>query len=259
MNARELPMNSEHHRYERPPIIEAVVDLDCDMRPGLDGHRLREDARAALRDDYPTFRTQLVEQHTVENPDGKEPILTKMTGIRAFRFQSQDLSQIVQVRVDGFSFNRMRPYSSLDHHLPEIQRTWEIFVRVAEPVMVRKVGLRYINRVPVPTVEGKVRLEEYLTMCPQLPNEDDMMLAGFLHQHQVQEISTGNFANIVLTAQAGESGSIPIILDIEAFTPVEIDPVDWDGLAKRIESLRRLKNLIFERSITDTCRNLFQP
>ena len=69
-------------------------------------------------------------------------------GIQALQFLHADEKQLVQVRAQGFSFNRLAPYTSLDDYLPEIERTWHLFVGLASPVQIRVVQLRYINRIP---------------------------------------------------------------------------------------------------------------
>ena len=45
----------------------------------------------------------------------------------------------------------------LDEYLPEIERTWRFFVELASPVQVRRIRLRYINRILLPLASGGVR------------------------------------------------------------------------------------------------------
>ena len=47
--------------------------------------------------------------------------------IQSLQFLHEDEKQLVQVMAQGFSFNRLAPYTSLDDYLPVIQRTWELF------------------------------------------------------------------------------------------------------------------------------------
>jgi uncharacterized protein (TIGR04255 family) len=241
-----------------PPIVEAVLDIDCDMPPGLDIAGLETATRDALRDHYPKFRKQFMQALQVQAVPDQAPNVTTQQGIRALQILEKDEKQLVQIRVQGFSFNRLAPYSSLDEYLPEMERTWRIFLRLVMPIQVRLIRLRYINRIMIPLETGRVDLDKYLKLGPRLPDEDRLTLVGFLNQHTAEEIATGNRVNIVLTGQTPENDKLPLILDIDAFRLGECDPSDWKGIESTIQSLRHLKNTIFENSLTDQCLDLFQ-
>ena len=46
-------MNSTQFQLDRAPIIEAVLDIDCDLPPTLDWNHLNNAARKAFREGYP--------------------------------------------------------------------------------------------------------------------------------------------------------------------------------------------------------------
>ncbi|MCI0540903.1 MAG: TIGR04255 family protein [Verrucomicrobiales bacterium] len=242
----------------RAPIVEAVIDIDCDLPPAMVFAALEKPARERLRDKYPKFRAQLVQEHQIEQLGQAEPKFTVRKGIQAFQFRSEDERQLVQIRPLGFSFNRLSPYSSLDDYLTEIERTWKLFVEVAAPIQVRKIGLRYINRILLPIHEGQLELRDYLNVCPQLPEKERLKFVGFLNHHAALEVATDNRVNIVLTMQNPETDRLPLIFDIETFHAEASNPGDWDHLLSRIVSLRSLKNRIFKNTLTDKCLNLFQ-
>lgn len=241
-----------------PPIVEAVLDVDCDMPPGLDFAGLQTASRDAFRDRYPKVQVQHMQALQVEAGPDRAPNVTTKHGVRAFQFLQEDGKQLVQVRAQGFSFNRLAPYSSLDDYVPEMERTWRLFVGLAAPVEVRVVRLRYINRILLPLTEGRVKLDDYLKFGPQLPGEDKLVLLEFLNQHHAVELETGNHVKIVLAAQPQEDDMLPIILDIESFIPGNGEPNDWAAIHAKIKSLRRLKNRVFWDSLTDQCLDLFQ-
>jgi uncharacterized protein (TIGR04255 family) len=186
------------------------------------------------------------------------PQLSIRHGIQAFQFLHADEKQLVQVRAQGFSFNRLAPYTSLDDYLPEIKRTWQLFVGLASPVKTRAVQLRYINRILLPTVAGRVELSDYLKIGPRLPDEEKLMFVGFLNQHAAVETDTGNQANIVLTTQPQEKDKLPVIFDNCVRSAGTAEPEDWPWILARILSLRALKNRIFGNTLTERCLNLFR-
>lgn len=247
-------------KLARPPIIEAVLDIDCDMPPGQDIAKLEAPAFEVFREQYPQLRTQFIQEHEFVTKSDAPPKLAITRGIRGYHFLHQDEKQLVQVRGQGFSFNRLTPYTGLDDYLPEIERTWNLFVKIASPVQIKVVRLRYINRIllPTPPPSHKVELTEYLEIGPRLPDEQRLTFVGFLNQHVAVEAETGNQVNIILTSQRSEEGKLPILFDICVASSESRDPQDWTWLSSKIQSLRVLKNHIFRNTLTEKCLNLFQ-
>ena len=114
-------------KLTKAPIVEAVLDIDCDMPPAFDVAALEESVRDAFRTEYPKFQTHYLEQHHFESKAHEPMKHSAKRAIQAFRLLDDSERQLVQVMAQGFSFNRLAPYTSLDDYLPVIQRTWELF------------------------------------------------------------------------------------------------------------------------------------
>ena len=251
-------MNQAQLTLVSAPIVEAVVDIDCDMPPNPDVDALDAAAGAALADRYPTPRRRMLSEHQISAAPDQPLAVTFRQGLQALQYYCADEKQLIQFRPAGFSFNRLAPYTTLDDYFPEIERTWRIFVDIAKPVVCRTVRLRYINRIQLPTAEGRVEVDDYLKLAPKVADEERLTFAGFFNQHSVLEPATGNHVNIVFATQPLVGDQLPIIFDIEAFRGVADDPGDWPSISGRIRSLRSLKNLVFHNSLTDKCLNLFR-
>ena len=251
-------MNDTEFKLLKAPIIEAVLDIECDMPPGREIAALEQPAFERLRDHYPTLRTVLVQMHQIEAQGDNPPKMSVRHAIQGFQFLHQDEKQLVQVRAQGFSFNRLAPYTSLDDYLPEIERTWRLFVSIAAPVQIRTVRLRYINRILLPMPDSRVELEDYLKIGPRLPDEDRLTFTGFLNQHTAVEKDTGNQINIVLTTQPPEDKMLPLIFDITVAGNGTAEVENWTWLLAQIQALRALKNRVFRNTLTEQCLNLFQ-
>lgn len=246
-------------RLTRAPIVEAVVDIDCDMPPGQEIGELLSRASEAFRDHYPKPQTQFLQElHIAQESGGKPQLSTREPGIQALQFLQEDEKQLVQIRAQGFSFNRLAPYTSLDDYLPEIERTWRLFVELASPALIRRVRLRYINRIPLPLTADGVDLDEYVQIGPRLPDDETLTLVGFLNQQRLVEEPTGNQASITLTTQPGVQDVFPLILDIAALREESAKPENWAWVLVQIQSLRMLKNRVFKNSLTKRCLELFR-
>jgi uncharacterized protein (TIGR04255 family) len=241
------------------PIIEAVIDIDCDMPPNPDIEALDAVAKSALADRYPISRRRLLREHLISDVAEGSVAVASRQGLQALQYLAADEKQLIQWRPNGFSFNRLAPYTSLDDYLPEIERTWKLFVDVAKPVVCRAVRLRYINRLLLPLDGGRVDLDDYLAAGPRLADEGRFSVAGFVSQQSMLDAATSSQVNVVLATQPNTADDrLPIIFDIEASQNGSYEPGDWSALSGRILVLRELKNLVFMKSLTDKCLNLYR-
>lgn len=251
-------MNGTEFKLPNPPIVEAILDVDCDLPPGQKLTELESLARDRYKDRYPKFRTQVFHEHQIEAGSGGEAKLSMRQGVQALQFLSEDERQIVQVRGEGFSFNRLAPYTSLDDYLPEIERVWRLFVGLALPVQIKLIRLRYINRILLPLTDGRVDLDIFLKVGPRLADENNLTLTGFMNQQAAVETGTGHQVSLVLTSQVPEGDKLPIIFDNSAAVVESGNPEDWPWIIEKIKALRALKNHIFKNTLTVPCLQLFQ-
>jgi uncharacterized protein (TIGR04255 family) len=250
---------SEHpFKLPNPPIVEAVLDIECDLPPGQHVTEIEAPALERLRDQYPKFRHQFMQEHMVEVRPPQPARQSTRQWVQALQFLKEDEKQLVQVRAQGYSFNRLAPYTSLDDYLPEIERTWRLYLELVKPLKVRLIRLRYINRILLPLTEGRVQLDDYFTVAPRLPDEENLTLAGFLNQHIAIEGGTGHQVALVLAAQPAEPAHLPVIFDNGVTSPEPGEPDNWPWILAKIRVLRELKNRMFRRAVTDKCLDLFQ-
>jgi uncharacterized protein (TIGR04255 family) len=240
-----------------PPIVEAVVDLDCDLPPSIDFASLQDAVKNTYGDRYPTVRPLFFQEAKIESKSDAPPQMSVRGGIQAFQCFNETEKQLVQVRVQGYSFNRLAPYTSMDDYLPEIERTWNLFLKLMSPVQLRVVRLRYINRILLPLTNGQVELEQYLKMNLR-PGDDKLMMTGFLNQYAAEEKETRHEVNVVVTSQPPEKDRLPIIFDNCVASVANVQPQEWNWILAKIQSLRDLKNRVFKNTLTDACLNLFQ-
>ena len=59
--------------------------------------------------------------------------------------KSHDGLSIAQFRIDGFTYNRLRPYPSWEDILPEAIRLWRIYVATVVPEGIARAAVRYVT------------------------------------------------------------------------------------------------------------------
>lgn len=170
---------------------------------------------------------------------------------------SPDEKHLVQVRAGGSSFNRLAPYTSLDDYLPEIERTWRLYLTLASPLQIRLVRLRYINRIWLPLQQDRVELKGYLRIAP-LPEDSGLAFSSFLTQHMAEEVETGHQIRVVLATEAVRDGKLPLIFDNGVEATGRQDPESWAWIHEQIQALRGLKDRVFRGMLTDECLDLFR-
>lgn len=250
-------MSEDRLGLTNAPIIEAIFDIHCDLPPVADISELQGRAERALSPSYPRVHRAVVQRHEFRAEAEKRPQVAVRKFVGALQFRSEDEKQIVQLRPEGFSFNRLAPYSSLDEYLPEVERTWLIFRDVAQPIQVRRIGLRFINRLLLPLVERRLALGTYLRVNPHV-GDDSLEIVGFANQHAAIELETGNGVNIAVVMQPLEEDRLPVILDIDTFDQRVRSPDDWEAIREALLSLRNLKNRVFKGALTEECLNLYR-
>src|SRR6266550_4303259 len=99
------------------PIVEAVIDINCDLPPETDFSELKDQAKQALSSSYPKARRRITQQHEFGITTAESLPATVARGVTWLQFLSEDEKQVVQFRGEGYSFNRLAPYGRLDDYL----------------------------------------------------------------------------------------------------------------------------------------------
>jgi uncharacterized protein (TIGR04255 family) len=257
---------------KNPPIVEAVIDIECDLPPNTNFGNLDEDAKSLLKvaiiESLGKPYTQLRE---IIGFQGKFPIGPDVNvaseilqSVAAFQAVTEDGKQIVQVRQQGYSFNKLQPYGTFDEILPEIERTWRAFVELMKPKTTNAVRMRFINILTLPTLNGNIDLTLYLRDGPNTPDDDRSVVTNFLRQTTTLEIATGNAANTVLAIaqnpvdQPNLENQVSILFDNSAESTLKVDADDWPKISEKLAELRQLKNRTFSNMLTEKCLELYK-
>lgn len=235
-------------KLRNPPIVEAVVDFDCDMPLHYDLSKEHDRIKQDLFEDYPNVEPI----HKTAFSFQFDPALPKSEieqSLEAIRFRSQDSKQIVQYRNSGFSFNRLAPYSSYEDYAGEILDRWMQFVQLANPVVLRTLRLRYINSLNLPIAVGGKEYQKYLN-CAVVLEGDGFRSDDFLLRLNVASDTEPINGVVVSVAQPRTRTHSPVTLDVAVQMDVACEVDDVNAIQSSLESLRRFKNRLFASVIT---------
>ena len=245
---------SEHLR--KAPITEALIDI----RATLPAHiKLRdlEKVCGELSDRYPNCRERRSFKGRLSFGEASPPALSvECEGPDGYLMTSKDGLQIVQARLDGFTFSRLRPYETWERLRDDAKSLWQTYCKAAHPGLVTRIAVRYVNRInlPLPVRDLKEWILTGPEVAPDLPQE----LAGYFFKIHLPFDGPRGYANVSQKVDVDEVKThVALIFDIDAFLPIEADPLTEETWG-RLEDLRTIKNRVFFDSLTEKTLELFR-
>jgi len=238
------------------PITEAVFDFRVKVANDFHVEDLAS-LKQMLSGQFPKVEEQRGGQVTIGfKPGPPEVLSSKDFGLQGYFFKTDDEKLIAQFRVDGFTLNRLAPYTSWDELYPLASELWKQYCGVATPQTVTRLALRYINHIPLPWPNG--HFDEYLRAGPNVPPELPQTLAGFQSQVVIHNDKEDIFANVVQRYEASfEEQKSTVVLDIDAFKTVDLAPYDAN-IPIIFGQLRNFKNTVFFNYLTDEAVRRFE-
>lgn len=247
---------AEYSLLKNAPITEALIDIRIKIKEGFDVERFQT-LFDAISSQYPDKKARHRWEGRFEFKKGEGPISTAAENVDGYIFTSGDQKQIFQTRIDGFTFNRLKPYDKWESFRDEARRLWQLYSNLVVPEIVR-VAVRYINRFNIPLFPQPLRdFSEYLTAAPIVPEGLPQGVSSFLSRVVIHDPETD--ADAIITQafeQIVDPKFLPIILDIDVFKQREL--INEEEAWQTLEKLRHLKNDIFFKSITEKAKELFK-
>lgn len=241
-------------KYKIPPIKEAIFDIRIDKLSKSSLEDL-EKVHSLISKEYPTKKKHISLVSKIEFKEGVQ--VTNHTGseVRGFIFANKNATAQVQYRLDGFTFNMLKPYSEWGKFSYEGLRLWQIYQDNFGPNKVTRIALRYINRIEIPLPMGE--FQEYISNMPPIPLCLPQTFHNFFMQVNVPCDKEGTGIIITETIEQPVQEKLPFILDIDAYK-FGIKSSNIGHLKSEFNKLRELKNKTFENCITEKSRKLFE-
>lgn len=242
--------------FPNAPITEALLDIRVELPGGIDIAKL-ESFHDNIRERFPEKRQRIAIAGRFElSPEGLTETLPVSDVPDGYRFRSLTENKVVQARMDGFTFNKLKPYEKWQVFCSESKSLWDIYAKSFSPKKITRIALRYINRIEVPLPIKDFK--EYILTTPEVAPNLPQSLAHFFMQIVVpnQEIEASAIITETMEPPT-ESQRLPLILDIDVFKErIYVDGKEeiWNDF----EKLRVFKNDIFFNSITDKAKELFK-
>jgi uncharacterized protein (TIGR04255 family) len=237
--------------YNRPPIIEAVIDLKFE---GDLSERDLERLHDRFKSGYPSIE----EKKTIQVDLSAGGVVTRSSPA-GFKMTAKNGVDLVLVNSDSIGSVRFAPYETWDNLIAVAKDNFDTFTKVVGRKIIVRIGARFINRIDIPVgqIEGKP-LREFFRIGVALPTEISSEFGDYSLAVTGVELTTGSgFSIRTGIGPPVLLDHVSISLDIDVFWDKNI-PSRLDELWKKTDVLRSAKNSVFENCITDHVRELFQ-
>ncbi len=244
-------MEEPRQHYPKAPITEAVIDLRVNLPEKIVLGNLLE-AYAEEKDRYPRRSKHFVFEGKMSA--GELVAASASQKEVGHVFMSQDGHQVFQAGLDGFSFSQLASYDRWETFSGEARRLWGIYRSMAQPELIKRLAVRYINRIDIPLPVKDFK--DYLRTLPEVSPEMDQGLSNFFMKLQIPrpEIKSTLVIQEAIIPPPNPS-VVSILLDIDLYREVDV-PNEETKIWDFFEDLRKSKNQVFEACITDQVRGL---
>jgi uncharacterized protein (TIGR04255 family) len=248
-------MEERFPHLSKAPITEALIDIQV-VLPADKQIADLDSVASRVSVDYPKKRMD-ISVSDVRVQLGQAPTAEIKQERLGFGLASDDGRNIFQARLNGFTFSRLKPYETWEALKNEATRLWKVYRETCTPDQVTRIAVRYINHLllPVPTQN----FGDFLTAGPRLPPRLSQELVAFLTRNVILDKSSGALAIITQSFDPDQkplAESMSVLLDIDAFYQVSLDPGLDTEIEEHLERLHLVKNRIFFESITEKMEEL---
>lgn len=242
-------------QYNKSPIVEALCEFQFiptqpwDLTiPGMIYDKINKD--------FP-HKQQQVGIGIQFKPTEKGGVEHKVESAPArLQFFNQDKTMLVQVGPDLFTVNQLKPYKAWSVFKPLILAQFKIYNSIAKPKGLKRIGLRYINRINIKA--ASVNLEDFINFYPQLPKDIPQVHSSFLTRIEIPYKNNRDHILVTVGSTIPEdTGISSIILDLD-YALSQAEGVPLDETERWLEEAHSIIESVFESCITDVSRQIFE-
>lgn len=241
-------MSSLHPYLHKAPVIEAVLDIRTTPAQLWDEGSVSEKVRTEFGEDFDLENENTFSITVGIGQSNTYPGNMHENSWSGLRLTSKDKSEIIQVKRDTYVYSRLHPYTGWESFKEKSLKGWHGYRRVNPGHIIKRVGIRFINKIEFTGNELPVLLNVYPVQVGQIERD----ITGYLQQN-VYSYENGKYcSNFIQTVHppVDSSGKPSIIIDIDVYTTDNVQPVEND-IDSYMEKIRTLKNDLFFGAITD--------
>lgn len=242
-------------KYDKPPIREAVIELRFN-------NKLSEEQLYAVK-------SELLEVYGLVDEFVGAKLEIKVEEQKVNSYHKSQLERLefeieanlkARVSRESISWHRLAPYETWESFSEPMAGLWQILENIFELESLSRIGVRTVNDIVIPFGDSpEIDLEKFITILTRIPDDLPARPIGFTSQIQSAHEKEKAQSNIAVASRRVEANAVHILLNIDVF---RIYQDGYEGtfgeLQPVLDTLRDLKNKLFESCITDSTRELFR-
>ena len=244
---------AEYEVFKNAPITEAVLEVVVNPSEGAKFENLMR-FHGPIKARFPKV------EHSKEVRGGFKFGAETASFVEekpvGFLFRSHQENKVVQARINGFAFSKLKPYENWESFRSEAHDLWRSYAKIVKPMKIARISVRYINRIEIPLhlKDFTEYILTHLQIAPNLPQA----ISQFFIRFEIPNAEIPATAIIIQTIEKPtDQNRLPLIFDIDVLRENEY-PVDSSEVWTDFEKLHVFKNEIFFQSITDKTKELFR-
>lgn len=236
----------------KAPISEAIVEIGVKLPADVTISSLKS-LHGSFSVDYPNVKERRGWESKLINE--QRPRNDASAHLDGYMFGSIDNLQVVQFRLDGFAFNRLRPYMGWESLIADAKKYWQIYLEGTKAPVISRLAVRYLNVLELPM---PVKSEEYLKVVPSAPAGYPGSVGAFVTCLRLMDSTLGIKSDVTQAmAGLGKPSVMSIFLDIDVSKEI-VAPIGSIDIWGTLQNLRDVKNQIFFNSITQKTVELYR-
>lgn len=243
--------------YVHPPITEAVIGINlADRLSDGDLSSIREKLSANYPVQQPVENLS-VRFHIDADKDNKKTANTQVDSETTYRLVTPNMSELVVLFPQAIVVSQTAPYPGWDYFYNRFIRDWKMVRRVLGFKLISRIGVRYINRIDIPSEDGFVNHERYLNLYPRVTDEYGPLNA---YAMQVEIFMEDLQCKLMLNSAVVPSPLLhtaSFLIDQDISREGQVPQKDEEIFAL-VNQIRVRKNHVFESCVTDAARSLFK-
>jgi uncharacterized protein (TIGR04255 family) len=221
--------------YPRPVIAEALCEVH--FEPTSAGTKdlgwVETFHKAAAKDYAERENKELVDFRAQISPSGVA-VLPPLGPVQRTVLRHADKSHIVQLSPGLMAVNETARYPGWRTFKGHIRSNWERLAGLGEPRSVRRIGLRYINRIE--RHDANEPINAWITESGYVPPLLLDCTASFLSRFEHRLDDARRLIVTVAEEETGGAGPKPIIFDIDAIKELSVQ-TDWNAVEPALDQL----------------------
>jgi uncharacterized protein (TIGR04255 family) len=241
-------------KYPNPPLTEIICDFRFKVKNenDLTIHGLLFEK---LSKKYPIKEDVQPSSIDVDvfSKDLQRMMMAKLFGMQ---YKSNDGKEFIRVSPNFISIHRLFPYPTWEAFLPSIENIFVTFKNTVNPIGLTGIALRYIDKIDIPSTSFD--LKEYFQIYPYTSEEISKVINKYSVNVNILYYDSRDRLTIkVYNARKSPENKTSIMMD---WNYILVDPskISIDSSIDWVNTAHEKIVLIFEQSITEKCRNLFE-